>query len=157
MRAAIFADTRSHYPPAVLKFLAACSSHYYDYHGPAIAFLFGILRGKNLYIVTLQSDLTCHAPSAVRGHFRGWRRILLNLVMARYQPRRVFLVRSEDVLRACYRGSDVPARVPMSWRTIYEQSAKEAGNRTRTLERGVNIQLYNHHPRVIAKEFHVIR
>ena len=158
VRAAIFADTRLHYPPAVLKFLSYTRRcHFYDYYGPAIAFLLAILRGRDLYIVTLQSDPSFNVPSAVKEHFRGWRRILLNLTMTHYQPRRAYLVQSEDVLRACYQGSNVPAKVPVSWQHIYEQSAKESGKKIMTLERGLNIQLYARHPKVIAKRFYVLK
>ena len=158
VRAAIFADTRLHYPPAVLKFHTyTWNSHFYDYYGPAIAFLLGILRGGDLYIVTLQSDPSCDTPSAIREHFRGWRRIMLNLTMTYFQPKRVYLVRSEDILRACHNGFEVPDKVPMSWRNIYEQSAKEAGNKVTILKRGINIQLYAHHPKVIARQFYVLK
>jgi hypothetical protein len=158
VRVALFGDTRSHYPPAVLKFLTYTRRcHFYDWHGPAIAFLLGVLKGRRLYIVTLQSDVTYDTPSAVKEHFRGWRRILLNLTMMQFQPKTCFLVRSEDVLRACHNGFKVPEKVPMSWRNIYEQSAIESENESTTLKRGVNIQIYSRHPKVIAKQFHVLK
>jgi hypothetical protein len=155
IRTALFADTRMHYPPAVIKYLRyTWKSHFFDYYGPAIAFLLGILRGKNLYIITLQSDMACVTPSAVREHFRGWRRILVSLTMARLKPERIFLTRSEDILRACYRKTHIPKTVPLSWQNIYERTAKEFGMKKQRLTRSVNIQIYAHHPKVMANTFY---
>lgn len=158
IRVGIFADTRFHYPPSVLQFLKNDrTSHYYHYHGPVLGFLLGILSGSNLYIVTLQSDPTCNTPSAIREHFRGWRRVLLRLALRRYQPERCYLVRSKDVLRACHDAYNVPISIPKSWLNIYEQSANEAGGKTKTLDRGINIQLYPRHAKVIAKKFYILK
>lgn len=158
VRLGIFADVRSHYPTSVLRFLKYTrSNHYYHFHGPAIGFLLGIHSGKTLYVVTLQSDVTCGTPSAIREHFRGWRRVLLKLTLDHYRPKRCLLVRSEDVLRACHSDYDVPTSVPKSWRNIYEQSAKELGGNVVELRKGINIQLYPRHPKVIAREFHSIK
>lgn len=158
VRVAIFADSRLHYPPAVSKYISYTrSSHFFDYYGPAIAFLLGILRGTTLYIITLQSDPSCGTPSGIREHFRGWRRVLLNLAMTHFQPQKAYLVHSEDVLRACHNGFDVPTKVPASWRNIYEQTAKESGNKSTTLKRGLNIQIYSRQPKVITKQFYVLK
>lgn len=158
VRVAIFADSRMHYPPAVSKYLAHTRScHFFDYYGPAIAFLLGILRGTSLYIVTLQSDSSCGTPSGIREHFRGWRRVLLNLAMTHFQPQKAYIVHSADVLRACHNGFDVPTKVPASWRHIYEQTAKESGHKSTTLKRGLNIQIYARQPKVITKQFYVLK
>jgi len=158
IRATIFADTRFNYPPAVLKFLTyTWNNHFFDYYGPAIGFLLGILKGTTLYIVTLQSDFSYNSPSAVKEHFKGWRRILLNLTIAHYQPREIFLVRSEDVLRACHSNFKIPEKVPLSWNNIYEKTAIEFGNKVITLDRGLNIQIYSNHPKVIANRFYSLK
>ena len=111
-----------------------------------------ILR-RALYVLTLQSDLAYGTPSAVREHFRGWRRVLLLLLAQRYEPEQILLTRSEDVFRGCHRGYHAPESIPKSWTNIYEQTAREAQMRLVELSSGIDIQLYAHHPRVVAKKF----
>lgn len=146
IRIGIVADRQLFYPPRVREYVARHSSnHYFVYDSPAIAFALGCATKEAWYIFVLQSDLVRRGPSAVREHFRGWRKVLFADILklaSKQQARRLYLCREDDVLRACHDAYPKPMTPPSSWKAIYSGTASDFGMDTVNLRRGINIQLY---------------
>jgi hypothetical protein len=150
------------YPAAVLKYFNSTAwygNHFYYRDLPSIAFCFGRTIGRDWYVITMQSDLSCTAPSAVRDHFRGWRNVLFaNVVaMARGRADAVHLCLVGDVARGCFPGTRDESEPPTRWRTIYDGTAADWRMQVVTAPAPVNIQIYNSKPSVYAQRFHQLR
>lgn len=154
---------RLFFPPRVWNYLQRARrngygwNHYFCDGAPSIALALGRKAADGWYLFALQSDLASRAPTAVRDHFRGWRKVLLAAVLqlASGEVSTIYLCRAEDVLRACHpKALWVPPQLPALWQTIYNQTAEEFGFRCERVERRINIQLYNKQRPVYADEFY---
>lgn len=160
LRMALVADSELFYPKKVRDYIVRHrANHYFAYQAPAIAFAQGIANKDAWYIFVLQSDLVRYGPTAVRQHFRGWRKVLFaNIVeQAKPQVERVYLCQVDDVVSACHSDFPKPTPVPPSWDVIYHGTALDFGMRLNELPRGINIQLYDRKPAVYARRMYELK
>ena len=157
LRMALVADNGLFYPPRVRKYLRRhTANHYFAYDAPAIAFALGCVTRKSWYVFVMQSDLCKHGPASVREHFRGWRKVLLANIIdeARKTARYLFLCRGEDVLKSCHPDYSTPSSLPVSWKSIYDGTARSFNMNLVALPSRLNIQLYDRKRPVYAQEMY---
>jgi hypothetical protein len=114
LRLALLASKELFYPPRVRRYLLRVNNnHYFNGGFPSIAFALGTKLRDDWFVFVLQSDLAFRTPSYVRGHFRGWTRILLSTVLerARNQAKAIYICRASDALRTCHPAFPKPQQV----------------------------------------------
>lgn len=120
------------YPPKVHAHLRTLCRRYYSHFSrggyPCIAFALGRRTLDGWYILSLQSDVAFRQPSALREHFRGWRKVLFHHVveLAREEGAAIHLPRGADVARACVPGDAlVQERLRKRFELIYDRTARD--------------------------------
>jgi len=160
VRMALLAHENLFYPRSVRRGLKkARDAHFPDQEQSTIAFAFGLIQDASLVLSVLQSDTVRYGDSAVRDHFRGWRKVLLVNAVGSYKEgvERVLLCRAEDVLRACHPLFDSPREVPEGWRVIYDDTARFfTMSEVRTPE-PIDIQVLSGCPDVLTDRFFELR
>jgi hypothetical protein len=159
LRLALIAPRDLFYPPRVRMYLPRHrANHYFFYEAPAIAFALGMTTRKAWYIFILQSDLTRRVPAYVRDHFRGWRKVLFaNIIRtAEHCVDRIYLCEEDHVLEACHKDYPKPTKLPKLWQSIYRGTACDFRMDQTELKRAINIQLYDRHAPVYARNMYCL-
>jgi hypothetical protein len=159
LRLALMPNRELFYPSAVSRYLDSRrwrSNHYNPEGVPSIAFCFGRTIGRTWYVLSMQSDLSCSAPSAVREHFRGWRNILFANIVAQAKGNadRVRICLANDVVRGCFPGTRETAGPSARWSSIYDGTARDWQMRAVTTRVPIDIQLYRRQQPIFANRFH---
>ncbi len=157
LRFALMPEEALFYPPRVWEYVRhRRRGHCFRSGLPAIAFALGAQIRDAWHIFALQSDFAFSAPSYVRDHFRGWRKVLFADILrtAMDKVRVVRLCTAADALRACHPEYRVPQAVPQSWEPIYEGTAADFGMKPVELGRSVNIQVFSGQPAVYTRRFY---
>jgi hypothetical protein len=157
LRFGLLADRRLFYPHKVRQHLR--SKHQvrhlsYDQMN-SIAFALGREIKDNWFILVMQSDIAYAAPACLRGHFRGWRKVLFNEIAAhaKFRNKHLHLLSAHSSLQTCRQSSLVPLTPPESWRAIYDMTAREFSMNLIHLNEPVDIQLYPRQQPIFVSHF----
>jgi hypothetical protein len=156
LRLALVTSEELFYPPRVKSYLRRVNNNHYFSRGfPSIAFALGTVRGDDWFIYVLQSDLAIRSPSYVRGHFRGWARVLLSTILekARGRAKAIHICRASDALRTCHPSFSRPREVPSSWQCTYDATAAFWRMQLVCVQ-ALNIQLYPQQKPILARRFY---
>lgn len=109
----------------------------------SIGFALGIKQGNAWIITVLQSDIMFSKSSAVRDHFRGWRKVLFHHIidLARKEVKDLYLTRAEDVYQCC-KPNFKPTQIPQSWYNLYDDTASYFDMTLSELDDLISIQPY---------------
>jgi|GEM_PF-6065706 len=160
LRMAMMPEETLFYPFRIKRYLRQCKRNHYISGGfPSIAFALGEIRDGACYIFVMQSDIMYRAPSQIRDHFRGWRKVLFeNIVdIAKRECREIYLPMARDIVKCCHPSFFVPATIPDSWRMIYDRTATDFHFTATKLQVPVNIQVYQKLEPVLVRDFFQMR
>jgi len=146
LRFALLSDRRLFYPKQIRQHLRSKNQvrHLAYDQMNSIAFALGREIKDDWFILIMQSDIAYASPAYLRGHFRGWRKVLFNEIAAhaKLQNKHLHLLSADSSLQTCRQSTLVPHTPPESWRAIYDMTAKEFSMNIIHLNEPVDIQLY---------------
>lgn len=121
----------------------------------SIGFAIGMWNANGLFIFVLQSDIMFLGSSAVRDHFRGWRKILFHHIIQEAYLKRsdLYLVSAHDVIHCC-KPKMKPKCVPESWINIYDKTAEYFDMEQVEISTSINIQPYRYGPNHFVNSFY---
>jgi hypothetical protein len=158
---ALLTDKFLYYPPRIRRYLPRPhQNHIRIKKYPSIAFALGRIIDRNLYIITLQSDLFFTNPSYIREHIKGWRRVIFNEIIQhmKNKVKNIYLITTEDIVFT-YKSflSKYQQSPPAIWDKIYDNTAYQFGMKLVTFDYNINLQTVHGSPEINTNKMYHLK
>lgn len=163
VRTALLAGPTLYYPPKVREgFKKAFSVFPMTTHVPkGIGWMLGTKRrieGKNWwFIINIQSDLMSKQISSLKEIFRGWQRVLFQLLAVLAHRHNISVIAvppAKAVMEACL-SSSLTQSVPENWQYLYEGTAEFFSMKTTSLRKPIDLQTLWYRRAAWCSEFYL--